>query len=335
MPESLMLVQFADDNGTVRAGAVEDDGRTVRALTIDGGVYALATRAAAYGGSIADLVQDFSGYDVYSYADLEKGGRIHTPIVHPDPARCLLTGTGLTHTASAAGRDAMHAATAAGRETDSMRIYRIGEAGGKPRADAIGALPEWFYKGDGRSLCHPGAALPRPTYAEDAGEEAEIAGIYVIGPDGTPARVGFALANECSDHMLERKNYLYLAHSKLRYASIGPEIRVGELPADFAGEVRILRDDQAIWTKEYRSGESNMCHSIANLEHHHFKYPQFRRPGDLHVHFLGAACVSFADDVRIENGDVVEIHADPFHHTLRNTIRSETGIESRVEVRLL
>ena len=45
-----------------------------------------------------------------------------------------------------------------------------------------------------------------------------MAGIYVIGDDGTPFRVGFALANEFSDHVTERINYLYLAHSKLRPA---------------------------------------------------------------------------------------------------------------------
>jgi hypothetical protein len=31
-----------------------------------------------------------------------------------------------------------------------------------------------------------------------------------------PRRVGFALGNEFSDHTLEKKNYLYLAHSKGR-----------------------------------------------------------------------------------------------------------------------
>ena len=87
--------------------------------------------------------------------------------------------------------------------------------------------PEWFYKGNGTQAVGPGAPLVSPAFALDAGEEPEIAGIYLIGPDGTPFRVGFALANEFSDHVTERQNYLFLAHSKLRPAAFGPEILVG------------------------------------------------------------------------------------------------------------
>ncbi|MCZ2500469.1 GguC protein, partial [Xylophilus sp. Kf1] len=113
-------------------------------------------------------------------------------------------------------------------------------------------------------------------------------------PDGRPFRLGFALANEFSDHVTERGNYLWLAHSKLRVASFGPELRVGELPADVRGTSRLVRDGAVIWEKPFLSGEANMSHSLANLEHHHFKYDLFRRPGDVHVHFFGTATLSFA-----------------------------------------
>jgi hypothetical protein len=63
-----------------------------------------------------------------------------------------------------------------------------------------------------------------------------------------------------------------------------------------------------------------MSHSIANLEHHHFKYPLFRRAGDLHVHFFGTATLSFADGVTCEDGDLFEIEADPFRLPLRNRL---------------
>ena len=36
-----------------------------------------------------------------------------------------------------------------------------------------------------------GDALDVPRFAEGGGEEAEIAGVYVIGPDGTPCRIGW------------------------------------------------------------------------------------------------------------------------------------------------
>src|SRR5215212_1274623 len=51
---------------------------------------------------------------------------------HPvDPSRCFVTGTGLTHKASAENRQAMHG-DAAAPITDSMKMYRIGTEGGRP-----------------------------------------------------------------------------------------------------------------------------------------------------------------------------------------------------------
>ena len=64
-----------------------------------------------------------------------------------------------------------------------------------------------------------------------------------------------------------------------------------------------------------------MSHTLANLEQHHFKYAQFRRPGDIHVHFFGTATLSFADGIRLEAGDEVEIEAEGFGRPLRNAYR--------------
>src|SRR3712207_8445305 len=55
---------------------------------------------------------------------------------------------------------------------------------------------------------------------------------------------------------------------------------------------------KTIWQKPFLTGESNMSHSIANLEYHHFKYEMFRRPGDVHIHFFGTATLSVADGIR-------------------------------------
>jgi hypothetical protein len=63
-----------------------------------------------------------------------------------------------------------------------------------------------------------------------------------------------------------------------------------------------------------------MCHTLANLEHHHFKYPLFRRPGDVHVHFIGAATLSFTAGIRAEPGDVFEIDVPAFGAPLRNPL---------------
>lgn len=259
--------------------------------------------------------------------DLERAyeeGRVMPPIHHEDPAHLHLTGTGLTHLGSASTRDSMHKKAVEADEatlTDSMRMFRMGVEGGKPANGSPGVQPEWFYKGNGNMVAAPGGPLTSPAFADDGGEEPEIAGIYVIGDDGTAFRVGFALSNEFSDHVMERVNYLYLAHSKLRPASFGPEILVGDLPDDVRGTSRIRRGGETIFEKPFLSGEANMSHTIANLEHHHFKYEVFRQPGDVHVHMFGTATLSFADGVRTQPGDVFEIEAQPFGLPLRNPLQ--------------
>ena len=214
----------------------------------------------------------------------------------------------------------MHKAAAAGQVTDSMRMFMLGVEGGRPATGVVGAQPEWFYKGDGSSLVGTHQPLPSPEFALDGSEEPEIAGIYIIDESGKPYRLGFCLGNEFSDHVTERGNYLWLAHSKLRHAALGPELLTGELPAHVQGMSRLLRNGDLLWEKPFLTGEANMSHSLSNLEHHHFKYALFRRPGDLHVHFFGTATLSFADGIRTQEGDVFEIQAPPFRFALRNPL---------------
>ncbi|MDZ7904911.1 MAG: AraD1 family protein [Cypionkella sp.] len=251
---------------------------------------------------------------------LAAAGRMDLPITHPDPAHMHLTGTGLTHLGSAAARDAMHTKLQSADLSDSMKMFQMGLADGKPSAGQIGVQPEWFYKGNGHNAVAPNAPLNAPAFALDGGEEPELAGIYLIDPEGAPRRVGWAAANEFSDHVTERINYLYLAHSKLRPASFGPEILIGDLPEDIRGASRILRGGAVVWEKPFLSGAANMSHSFANLEHHHFKYDVFRVAGDLHVHMFGTATLSFADGFQTQTGDVFEIDAPQLGLPLRNSL---------------
>lgn len=281
---------------------------------------ALAQAAIAEGVSLLDAARARRSDDSVDLVAALEAGELLPAIDHPDSARLMLAGTGLTHLGSAAGRDAMHKAAAEGKQTDSMRLFLEGMEGGRPAAGTIGAQPEWFYKGDGQGLVAPEAPFASPAFAQDGGEEPELAGIYLIGDDGTPFRLGIALANEFSDHVTERHNYLWLAHSKLRQASLGAELLLGQPPADIRGTSRIVRDGTTLWEKPFLTGEANMSHSLANLEHHHFKYAAFRRPGDIHVHFFGTATLSCADGVQTQDGDVFEIEAAPFTLPLRNAL---------------
>lgn len=316
---TLRLVQLKLD-GNRRVAAVKDDGSAVLVEGVKT-TYELAQAAIAAGQSLDEAVAaQGTGASVDLHKALEEG-RVLAPIDHPNNANLHLTGTGLTHLGSAEGRDKMHKAAAAGETlTDSMRMFLMGVEGGKPKAGEVGAQPEWFYKGNGDFVVAPEKALISPAFAKDGGEEPEIAAIYVIGPDGSPYRLGFALGNEFSDHITERGNYLWLAHSKLRPASIGPELLTGSLPGHVEGTSSIVRDGKTVWQKPFLSGEDNMSHTIANLEHHHFKYEIFCNPGDVHVHFFGTATLSFSDGFTTQDGDRFEIAAKPFAYPLRNVL---------------
>lgn len=315
----LHLVQLRNPDGARALAAITEDGaRVVRGVS---GSYELASSALRAGQSLSDAIAAHGlGETVDLRAALE-AGQVLPPIDHPDPAHLLVTGTGLSHLGSAEGRDKMHKDLAdPAKMTDSMRMFRLGLEGGKPKPGERGAQPEWFYKGDGSIVVGPEAKLVSPDFALDGGEEPELAGIYVIDPHGRPWRLGFVLGNEFSDHVLERQNYLYLAHSKLRPCALGGEILTGKLPGDLRGASRIRRYGAVLWEKPFLSGEDNMSHAIANLEAHHFKYELFRRPGDVHVHFFGTATLSFSDGVQTRPGDVFEIEAAPFVLPLRNPL---------------
>ena len=317
----MRLVQFELNTGERRVGLV--DGDLVHEVPGANSVRELALAAIEAGVSLAQQVDQHGLGLTHDYPALLAELRILPPLDHPDPAHMLISGTGLTHLGSASARDKMH--QQAGDEaalTDTMRIFKWGVEGGKPAAGHAGVQPEWFYKGDGSIVVRPGAAFPLPPFAEDAGEEPEIGGLYVIGHDAKPYRLGFAVGNEFSDHVMERKNYLYLAHSKLRSCSFGPELRVGELPRNLTGMSRIVRGNEVVWEKEFLSGEDNMCHSLENLEYHHFKYAQFLRPGDVHVHFFGTATLSVADNIQTREGDRFEISMAEFGAPLINGIKA-------------
>jgi len=259
--------------------------------------------------------------------------RLLAPIDVPGASsRLTLSGTGLTHLGSAKERQAMHlveVAQSSENMTDSMRMFQWGIEGGRPGEDEIGIAPEWFYKGNGFLLQAPFAPLTIPAYAEDGGEEAELAGVYVIGEDGTPYRIGMATGNEFSDHQFEKRNYLNLAGSKLRTCSLGPELVVGAEFQAVTGEVRIERGGKIVWSKSVATGEENMCHSLANLEHHHFKFDMHRRPGDVHVHFFGAHSLSFGDGIVLKDGDWIEVRYEGFGRALRNQVRVERKENNR------
>ena len=334
----LRLVQLSHPEHGRRVGLVDEP--WLRLIDTVTSVYELAKIAIDSSRPLSDIVKNRTSDDRLDYDPIYTGRSewsLMPPFDHPwEPTRCLVTGTGLTHRASAESRAAMHGASDA--LTDSMKMFRAGVDGGRPAKGAVGAQPEWFYKGTGAILRAHRQALDIPNFALDGGEEAEIAGVYLIGPDAMPWRVGLVQGNEFSDHVGEARNYLYLAESKLRPCAIGPELLIPS-PDFFAGEVlgatRILRGDAVVWQGKLASGEKWMCHSLANLEHHHFKNESHRHPGDVHVHFLGADAFSFRDSIRLEDGDEMVISFEGFGRPLRSLIRVDRSSERALTVRQL
>ena len=346
------LVQLKKENE--RRVAIVEEPR-LRLLAGVRSIYELARAASSQGSDLSGAAKSRATNEFLDYGEVYAGRsewRLHLPFDHPvESARCMVSGTGLTHLGSAQGRNAMHVAAKAGapsaaaseqagvaveQMTDSMKMFRWGLMEGRPDAGRIGVAPEWFYKGTGSTLRAHGEALEIPAYAEDGGEEAEVAGIYFVGDDGCPRRIGFAVGNEFSDHQFEKKNYLNLAGSKLRTCALGPELVVDHAFREVPVDVSIERGGRAIWSKSFHTGEDAMCHSLQNIEHHHFKFEGHRRPGDIHVHFFGTAALSFGDGLKLQDGDVMQVAVEGFGRPLRNPVRvagSEQSLVSTIPMK--
>src|SRR5215471_11825753 len=151
----IRLVQLFDDAGERRVALVGAGTGALRLIDGYARVYDLALAAIRAGTPLEAFVHARLSQAQIDYDLLIAERRLLPPLDHPDPARCIVSLTGLTHLGSATSRDQMHTALAAGTATDSMRMFQIGLEGGKPAADQVGAQPEWAYKGDGRCIVPP------------------------------------------------------------------------------------------------------------------------------------------------------------------------------------
>lgn len=289
--------------------------------------YDLARASIEQQKRLMDCVEENRSVETLSYESIYSGSadwKILPAFDHPtNPRYCMLSGTGLTHKASAENRQKMHEAEEKASLTDSMIMYQWGLEGGKPGPGATGIQPEWFYKGNGSQLRGHLDPLVIPSYGQDGGEEPEIAGVYVNDENGNPHRIGFATANEFSDHAMEKKNYLWLAPSKIRNCSLGPELSLTESFKSLSGTVSISRNGKILWEKTIHTGEDHITHSLENLEYHHFKYDNHRLPWDAHIHFFGADAFSYGAGIQLEHGDLMNIQWEGMGRALVNPLYSK------------
>lgn len=332
----MRIVQLIHKNHQRCIALVEEP--NLRLLDHFENVYSLAGQAITKQIGLKSFIQTQLSDTLIDYNavyEQKSDWRLLCPIDHPDARVVMVTGTGLTHKASAENRQKMHEAQANSQVTDSIRMYQWGEEGGKPEKGQIGVQPEWFYKGNGTVLRAIHEPLLLPNFGNDGGEEPEVAAIYINDHTGNPYRIGFTTGNEFSDHVMEKKNYLYLAHSKIRTCSLGPELVITDSFLDITGEVSIVRKGETIWGKEVKTGETNMAHSLENLEYHHFKHPNHRLPHDVHVHFFGTGAFSFGDGLRLEEGDLMSVFWKGMGRALVNPLNVEKTAERLLKVNVL
>jgi hypothetical protein len=332
---SLRLVQLFHPESQRSVAVVQEPNLII--LRDTSSIYQLTLEAIDSGKKIKDIVDGHVSSESLDYASIYGGDsewKILPAFDHPENLmNCLVSGTGLTHKNSALNRQIMHQ-SANEKLTDSMIIFQWGVEGGFPAKGTIGIQPEWFHKGNGSLLKAHNEVLEVPSFGNDGGEEPEIAGIYIIDRNGNPRRVGFTTANEFSDHVMEKKNYLYLAPSKLRNCSIGPELVIDEDFDHLTGSVKIIRGSQMMWSSEIHTGEKHMAHSLENLEYHHFKYSCHRIPLQAHVHFFGADAFSYGK-MELQEGDVMEIQWEGMGRALKNTLHISNKKEELIKVKSL
>ncbi|MEO5922634.1 MAG: GguC protein [Bryobacteraceae bacterium] len=253
--------------------------------------YQFANAAIEIGTPMRDLLSEDLAGIVLDYDEvhaLRSGWSFLPSFDHPtDLARCIVSGCANAHT---------------------------GARDGRPSA------PPWFYKGNGANLRAHGEALTIPSYASSGAEEAELVGVWIIGPDSKPVRVGITPGNEFADPALAEAEPRLLSHAKLRTCSVGPELILDPHFTDVSGAVRVERSGKRLWHREVSTGETHTQFTLEEIETHHFKYLAHRVPGDAHLHFLGGSVSSYVDGVRLEQGDHVVIEWDGFGRPLRNLI---------------
>jgi hypothetical protein len=257
--------------------------------------YDFAMAAIETGQKLRDLLStDLTGI-VLDYREvyaLRSGWRFLPSFDHPrDASKCLVSGCANAHYATA------------------------------PRP----AAAPWFTKGNGMHLRAHGEALSIAASDLSGVEEAEIAAVYLIAPDGVPRRVGLTPGNEFADVAMVEQDARLLSRAKLRPCAIGPELALDLDFVDVTGSVSVERSGAAIWSKEIVTGEKHTAFTLAELEQYHFQFDAHRIPGNAHVHFLGGSVSSYGDGIRLDQGDEVVIQWQGFGRPLRNPIEREQG----------
>ncbi len=165
------------------------------------------------------------------------------------------------------------------------------------------AGPPWKYIASGASLRGHGDSLP-------AAGSPDLAAVYLIAREGLPRRVGITVGN------------------RGRVSAIGPELILDPTLPRFkgavtSGPVSNLRSMEL-------SAQVPLLLALASIEPDHFESADFRRPGDVHIHFFGERVFHSAAPVDAAEGEQAEIEFEGLGRALLNTVHFEEPSVRRV-----
>lgn len=214
---------------------------------------------------------------------------------------------------------------------DPARIH-VSDSGAAPPHRAGGEPTQWRYRGNGRSLAGPGTVLTVPEFALDGSERPELAGLYLIGADRTPVRIGFMLGNRFHDHAAARTHRHFPAQLSPRPTALGPEVLLGDLPREIMVTSRLLRDGIVHRERSFGAGDAHLPQPIADLERRRFEGGIVGRPGDVLVHFFVGAGGDAGDAIRTQPEDAFEATATGFTLPMRNSIAFAPRVRAKARL---
>jgi hypothetical protein len=246
-------------------------------------IYELVLAALEAGETLAKTAAGFQGAEAVDVGAAEREGRLLPPLEHPVPTRCWVTGS----------------------------------EGAKAGADAV---TSWFFRGSGSTLVGAGQPLPLPAFAPQGVPVPQLVGLFVIADDGVPCQVGWCLGHPIVDAALA--SGAGAGHARLRATAIGPELLLGDLPAELPAVAKVLRGGKTVAERAFDLGPAGMARPFADLARDHFRYGMHRRPGDVHVHCFGTGMApTVADAPSPAAADqVFELGCAPLGLPLRNRL---------------
>jgi hypothetical protein len=154
----------------------------------------------------------------------------------------------------------------------------------------------WKYIASGASLRGHGESLP-------VAGSPDLAAVYLIASDGLPRRVGITAAN------------------RSRVSAIGPELILDPALPRFAG---VVTSGPASNPRTMElSAEVPLLLALASIEPDHFESADFRRTGDVHIHFFGERLFHSSAPLDAGEGEQIGIEFEHLGPALLNTIHFE------------